>query len=56
MDRTKLFKISAVAALCSILTGLLVRMICKNTYKKRLDIMSNIYRHDDDDETEDFGF
>ena len=53
MEKNSLVKTSVVTVVFSILTGLLVRLICKNTYKKRLDIMSRIY-HDDDDE--DYSF
>ena len=53
MEKNSLVKTSVIAICLAVLTGLLVRMICKNTYKKRLDIMSRIY-HDDDDE--DYSF
>ena len=39
-----------ICVLISFVTGLLVRLICKNTYKKRLDIMSRIYHDDDEDD------
>ena len=50
MEKNSLVKTSVVTAVFSILTGLLVRLICKNTYKKRLDIMSRIYHDDDEDD------
>ena len=50
MEKTSLVKTSVVTVVFSILTGLLVRLICKNTYKKRLDIMSRIYHDDDEDD------
>ena len=50
MEKNSLVKTSVVTVVFSILTGLLVRLICKNTYKKRLDIMSRIYHDDDEDD------
>ena len=50
MEKNSLVKTSVVTVIFSILTGLLVRLICKNTYKKRLDIMSRIYHDDDEDD------
>lgn len=50
MEKNSLIKTSVVTVVFSILTGLLVRLICKNTYKKRLDIMSRIYHDDDEDD------
>lgn len=50
MEKNSLVKTSVVTVVFSIFTGFLVRLICKNTYKKRLDIMSRIYHDDDDDD------
>ena len=50
MEKNSLVKTSVVTVVFSILTGLLVRLVCKNTYKKRLDIMSRIYHDDDEDD------
>ena len=50
MEKNSLVKTSVIAIGLAVLTGLLVRMICKNTYKKRLDIMSRIYHDDDEDD------
>ena len=50
MEKNSLFKTSVVTIVFSVLTGVLVRIICKNTYRKRLDMMSRIFHDDDEDD------